>query len=149
MSTGSGYAPPSFAVPTTSETIPNLVTAVGNLAAVAIPTGENVMLAFKVADEAFPRMYLIIGDGDTGLWMGDGTQDPYDAGGGRISYEGDVLRLNSNAGGSILLSSDTSIGQIVDDLLFKKPTGPLLVSPDDTVYRLIIANDGTLSTEIV
>lgn len=70
------------------------------------------------------------------------------------------LRVTLPGGGSVLSflemerarqDAEAELSQISVDanLLFKDGSGPILIAPNNVEYRLIVANDGTLSTEPV
>lgn len=50
----------------------------------------------------------------------------------------------------MLQKAIADVGNLNADIVFAADgTGPVIESPDETKYRIIVANDGTLSTEVV
>lgn len=100
---GGGDSAVSAAQEFTTEAIPNVITGDGDLTVMVLPP-DGAVIGVKVEGDDFPSMYLIVGNGDTGIWMSDGTQDPYDDGGGSIFYDGTDLTLNSSSAGIKLVA---------------------------------------------
>lgn len=129
----------------TVETTPNTISDEGDMTVLVFPS-DTAVLAIKLEGDAVPRWILAADPGTWGLMMGDGTTDTTEESGGLV-YSNHELRIIAGSGGVI-------IGQVaitpVGDLTFGTyVVGPVLMSPDFSLHRIKVANDGSLSTEPV
>lgn len=103
------------------------------------------VLAVSVAGEDYPSL-LVASDGD--VFLGDGTVDPYVAG-GLIRFAPAAARFSLVGRGddpaALVVDGDVEAGGYTAD----GANGVVLYSPDGTRHRLKVANDGTLSSEVV
>lgn len=129
----SGLVP---ATPFTAESGDDPVSG-GTMTTLVFPE-DVTAVAIKIDGDEFPRL-LINSAGQ--ILLGDGTTDPWNDAGGIIKFDaGKVLVSDIRVGN----------GSTVSDFTFtNKATGPLLRAPDDSYHRVKVANDGTLSTEVV
>lgn len=140
---GTGLA---SATPFTVETAPDPILGGSAVMQVLVfPVGGPPVLAFKLEGDVFPRL-LIASNLLDGIYWGDGTFDPYN--------QLTPLSLKTNGQASfqnISLSGPqhTAYGDLLWDAEIVPGIGPVLVAPDFSHHRLVVANDGTLSTEPV
>lgn len=114
----------------------------GTMTAIIFPA-EQTALAIKMAGDDYPR--IILGsDSSDGIVMGDGTFDPYGASGAFVGF-GAGLRLQSPAANPTEVKggfrAPYGIGNVGGGLQVK--------SPDGTWHRILVADDGTVSTDVV
>lgn len=140
-------SPPSIPVADDTDvvvdttTYDNSVTGVGKLTTLVFPT-DTVAIAIAIDGDDFPR-WLLTTDSNDGLYLGDGTFDPYAStfvrygGGGRLSVSG--------AHGVDLVAGDGNTTTSQDLEVNDNTKGVILASPNGTRYRIKVANDGTLS----
>lgn len=103
----------------------------------------GVAIGFK--GEAFPRLLLNPSTtGDGFLWFGDGTYDPRDGGGIYLYNPAFLPAPIANA----LVCGSTDNNQALNGffLFTSNAGGPVLTAPDNSRHRVVVANDGTLST---
>lgn len=124
-----------------TTTYDNTITGSGKIATMVFPT-DTPVAAWAVAGDAFPRGVIGADPTDDGLFfLGDGTYDPVFQGAGVALSSVGVLQFFANQAGL----TDT-----FGDIRVRPPgVGVILPSPDGTRHRLRVADDGTLSTEVV
>ena len=98
-------------------------------------------------DQLFIRNYngtstAAVFDGDAGVILRYGGQDKFETIGAGITITGTTFTNQLSVSGISTCVSDVNVG--VDT-----SSGVVLTSPNGTKYRLIVANDGTLSTTAV
>lgn len=76
---------------------------------------DQAALAIKLVGDLMPRWFLMAAAND-GLYLGDGTNDPYQFGDGTslIGLTSDDGSLNISSTGSVLLTPETDVGGVVD-----------------------------------
>lgn len=136
------------ATPFTTTTMPNPVSGVGTIDVVVFPSGaSDVLMGVAIAGDAFPR-WLIAADPNNGLYMGDGTFDPYNGNGvGFYASFSSTTSLNLIGGDEIFLGQET---HTFTDIVVESPAaGVILTAPNNTKYRISVNNAGVLSTTVV
>lgn len=142
----SGLTP---ATPFTVEVADNSVVGEGDMTVLVFPE-LTAALAIKIEGENFPRFILT----SRGLSLGDGSIDPW-YNGPEIFFGdfGTGPKLGILGVGTFPSGSPVYVrpGLDVDgDVAVHTGTqGFCLWSPNNTPYRIKVANDGTLSTEVV
>lgn len=132
-----GAIPPASTYTVDDTTYDNTVAGAGKLTVLVMPAvPQAVALAIAVEGDDFPRWLLVV---DDGLYLGDGTSDPYNN--GALAFDGSQPYPRIDLSGDVNVQGDLSL----DD----GTKGLILVSPDATRYRFKVANDGTVSTEEV
>jgi hypothetical protein len=146
---GAGMAATSF----TTETVPDPVRGGGATMQCLVFPVDQPVLAIKLQGDAFPR-WLLCADpgGSEGLVLGNGTDDPVNAGNAvYLQASNGQLSISSFTNG--WQRGLTTIGgplQITGDLRFNDNTESVVLgAPDGSWHRVRVANDGTLSTEVV
>lgn len=128
------------------------------------PAGGGVAFAWGLEGDDFPRVVLPSDPLDALVYFGDGTSEPTDGGtyllgtsngGMRVRTPYGALNLDDGGAGLSVVAGAASTPVIVYDagfsVLFQVDADghPILYSPNGTGYRLLVANDGTLSTEAI
>lgn len=129
---GASVAPP---VPMTTVELPNTVVGTGNLEALvpAADSDYNVVFACAKTGDDYPT-FVITSDGE--IFLGDGTGDPTQAANLYLSTPDLVIKASADG-----------VVQLGSDLTFGGEKGIILRAPDQSLHRLKVADNGTLSTE--
>lgn len=130
--------------PFTVVQMPDPVAGTGTMDVIVFPAATSARLALAAEGAAFP--WMVMGaDWEDGVYFGDGTYDPYNDGGANL-YD---LGTPKGVGliGELHVRGDVAVAQGSDYRVADKASGVVLLSPDNTAYRIKVANDGTLSTE--
>lgn len=168
---GNGGGGIETATSSSPETVPNAYGGEGEMMTVLTFPSDQPALAFMVEGDTYPRMVLLSDATDAMFYLSDGTYDPLDPsdstyrglgvnGEGMLSFQCDVTssddqgfvigRLRLRPGDDTLVVVD-----IDDDTVrhlgptFPNGEGPVLVSPNETQYRLFVDDVGTLSAVVV
>lgn len=129
------------ATPFTVEEMPDTYNGDGAIMSVLVFPTANPVIAFKIEGDDFPRF---VWTADHTLAFGDGTVDP-------IAGTQGVLGLDPDGG---LYLSGTKIRitnpVLVDgDVTLSAAHGAVVLSPDNTKFRIVVDNTGSLNTEPV
>jgi hypothetical protein len=128
----------------TTETAANSIKGSGTYNVVTFPA-DSVAVAWKLEGDAFPRLVMPVDPNDYGaLFMGDGTTDPLGSSGAGLWFTGRLIRSRGFSAGAITIDGITDILKIDDS-----EGGVVQSAPDGSLHRIKVANDGTLSTEVV
>lgn len=140
----SGLLPIADPTGVTIETAPNTIKGSGTYDVITFPA-DTVALAFKLEGDDFPRVVFPADPNDYGaLFMGDGTYDPLGSGPAGIWFSGYFLRSGGFSTGA------TTIDGVGNRITIDDSNGGLIQrSPSGTHHRVVVADDGTLSTEVV
>lgn len=130
----------SPATPVTTTTMDNPV-AGGDMTVLVFPA-DTAALAIAIEGDEFPR-WVLTSDPADGLFLTDGTFDMYDGPGITRNPSFNCVSATKGSGG--MFGFQTNGDLFVDGI----GAGVVQHSPDGTAYRLKVANDGTLSTEVV
>jgi hypothetical protein len=126
----------------TTETVPDPIRGGDATMQCLVLPADQPVLAVKVAGDAFPRWVL---SGHGSLALGDGTFDPVDNGANLSSSTNGSdtdLYMTSGGAGIVNVNADLRMG-------YSHGYGLILFAPDNSMHRINVANDGTLSTEPV
>lgn len=117
------------------------------------------VFAFQVEGDDAPRVIWNSNTATVGLCMGDGTEDPSNQAQITVANDGQLTVWSKRSvkllTGFIQLVGDSSPNWlsiellIISDATFDAGVGPVLTAPDASLHRIVVANDGTLSTEAV
>jgi hypothetical protein len=126
----------------TTETVPDPIRGGDATMQCLVLPADQPVLAVKVAGDAFPRWVL---SGHGSLALGDGTFDPVNNGANLSSSTNGSdtdLYMTSGGAGIVNVNADLRMG-------YSHGYGLILFAPDNSMHRINVANDGTLSTEPV
>lgn len=126
------------ATPFTTETVPDpVVGGDATMTCLVFPTFQAA-LSIKLEGDAFPRL-LLAADPMDGIYMGDGTSDPYNNGGFHFK----------TVSGNPAIGYDTLIYTNHDIEFAGFNKGVILRATDNSRHRLRVNPDGTLFTEVI
>ena len=136
---GAGGGLPAAQADFTTETLtPDPATGSGSITVVVVPADQTAF-AIKLEGDDFPR-WLFLSDATDGLYLGDGTVDPYSSG---VS-----LSMDADYAGAPAIALDRLRAR--NDIVFSNAgKGPVLQDPNGDFHRIKVATNGTLSTEPV
>ena len=126
------------ATPFTTETMPDPFAGGDATMSVLVFPADQTALAIKIEGADFPWL-LIPSSGGEGLYFGDGSYDPFDAG----------PAFWANADGTMVLYSPAAINARADIMFQSATKGVVLAAPDTSLHRLKVGNDGTVTSEPV
>lgn len=128
------------ATPFTTETIPDpVVGGDATMTCLVFPINGTPVLAVKLEGDAFPR-FLLASDLKDGIYLGDGTEDPYNNGGFHFKM----------VFGESAIEYTTRLYMNNHDIEFAGfDKGVVLRATDNSRHRIRVNPDGTLFTEVI
>jgi hypothetical protein len=124
----------------------NTISSSGTYKWVKFPS-DTAVLAWGVEGDDFPRAVIPSDSTDGIIYFGDGTYDPYiDGAAIWLDSDGALKLQGGSANRAVKVAHALLVG---GDATFAFDVGPVIQSPDSTAYRIVVANDGTLSADVV
>jgi len=119
----------------TTEEMPDPIRGGDATMTVLVFPEDQPVMAAKLEGDEYPRWLLLSDPYDSVLYLSNGATSPYDSR-ASIGWINNQLSL-----GSVLFNHDAEFNVPED--------GVILKAPNNTRYRIKVANDGTLTTEAV
>lgn len=117
----------------TTTTLPEYLPDGPEMTVIVLPDENEIALAIAIEGDTTPRVMISA----NGLFLGSGTD------GNDLSL---VITSSTLFGSIISCDGETLVTTLAGDLRFQGSNSIVLLSENGTAYRLVVADNGTLST---